>query len=102
MPAVTQAREIGLAVEGPVGADVLLAEGGYDAYLAMFHDQAHIPIKLAGRGNSYGISIGAPVLFATVAHGSAHDIAGQGRADASALTGVVRQMAATLRSGPGG
>ncbi|MEQ9641163.1 MAG: 4-hydroxythreonine-4-phosphate dehydrogenase PdxA [Alphaproteobacteria bacterium] len=102
VPAVERARASGLAIDGPVGADVLLAEGGHDAYLAMFHDQAHIPIKLAGRGNSYGLSIGAPVLFATVAHGSAHDIAGQGRADPAALAGVVRQMAATLRSAAGG
>ena len=66
----------------------------------MYHDQGHIPIKLEGRGNAFGISIGAPVLFGTVAHGSAHDIAGTGRADpaafAVALTGMAR-----LLEGPG-
>jgi 4-hydroxy-L-threonine phosphate dehydrogenase PdxA len=102
VPAVQRARAAGLDLTGPVGADVLLAEGGCDAYLAMYHDQAHIPIKLAGRGRSYGLSIGAPVLLATVAHGSAHDIAGQGRADPAALIGVLTQVAATLRSGHGG
>lgn len=101
-PAIARAQADGIDVAGPVGADVLLAEGGFDAYLAMYHDQAHIPIKLAGRGNSYGLSIGAPVLFATVAHGSAHDIAGRGRGDPAALIGVLTQVAATLRSAAGG
>ena len=98
VPAVQQAKDRGLDLVGPVGADVLLAEGGYDVYLAMYHDQAHIPIKLAGRGNSFGLSIGAPVLLATVAHGSAHDIAGQGKADPAALTGVLTKLANLLKS----
>jgi len=95
-PAVTAARNEGINIEGPGGADVLLAEGRYDAYLAMYHDQGHIPIKLEGRGNSFGISIGAPVLLSTVAHGSAHDIAGTGRADATAFKTTIRHMAEVL------
>ena len=99
-PAVAQARAEGIAADGPRGADLLLQERGHDAYIAMYHDQGHIPIKLEGRGKAFGISIGAPVLFGTVAHGSAHDIAGTGRADpaafAVALTGMARFLA-----GPG-
>jgi len=95
-PAVAAARAEGIDIEGPGGADVLLAEGRHDAYLAMYHDQGHIPIKLEGRGNSFGISIGAPVLLSTVAHGSAHDIAGTGRADAAAFKTTIRQMAEVL------
>ena len=99
-PAVAQARVEGIAADGPGGADILLQERGHDAYIAMYHDQGHIPIKLEGRGKAFGISIGAPVLFGTVAHGSAHDIAGTDRADpaafAVALTGMARFLA-----GPG-
>jgi len=96
LPAVAAARGEGIDIEGPGGADVLLAEGRHDAYLAMYHDQGHIPVKLEGRGNSFGISIGAPVLLSTVAHGSAHDIAGTGKADATALKTTIRHMAEVL------
>ena len=99
-PAVARANAEGIAAAGPRGADLLLQKCEHDAYIAMYHDQGHIPIKLEGRGNAFGISIGAPVLFGTVAHGSAHDIAGTGRADpaafAVALTGMAR-----LLEGPG-
>ncbi len=91
-PAVVRACNEGIAADGPKGADLLLQENAHDAYIAMYHDQGHIPAKLDGRGAVLGLSIGAPVLFATVAHGSAHDIAGTGRADpapfADALTGM--------------
>jgi len=96
-PAVDAARAEGIGLEGPFGADVLLAENRYDAYLAMYHDQGHIPIKLAGRANALALSIGTPVLFSTVAHGSAHDIAGTGTADASALKGAIVALAGILR-----
>jgi 4-hydroxythreonine-4-phosphate dehydrogenase len=95
-PAVLAARAEGMDVEGPFGADVLLAAARHDAYLAMYHDQGHIPIKLQGRGASFALSIGAPVLLSTVAHGSAHDIAGSGRADATAFKTTIRQLAAAL------
>lgn len=97
-PAVEAARAEGIAIDGPFGADVLLAEGRHDAYLAMYHDQGHIPIKLAGRGNALALSIGTPVLFSTVAHGSAHDIAGTGTADPAALKGAIVQLAGLLQA----
>lgn len=96
MPGVEMARAEGIRIDDPAGADVLLAARGHDAYLAMYHDQGHIPIKLTGRGNSFGVSIGTDVLFATVAHGSAHDIAGQGVADAQPFINTVLQMAREL------
>jgi 1,2-dihydroxy-3,5-cyclohexadiene-1,4-dicarboxylate dehydrogenase len=95
-PAIAAAVRGGISIEGPMGADVLLADGRHDAYLAMYHDQGHIPIKLEGRGNSFGLSIGAPVLLSTVAHGSAHDIAGKGVADATALKTTIKRLAAVL------
>lgn len=78
-PAIAAAREQGIDAHGPFGADVMLGRGGYDAYVVMFHDQGHIPAKI--QHGSAGMNIGVPILFASVAHGSAHDIAGRGIAD---------------------
>ena len=80
-PAVERLRALGVAADGPVGADVMLAQRKHDAYLAMFHDQGHIPMKLLSPLRSSALSIGTPVLFSSVGHGSAHDIAGKGIAD---------------------
>ncbi|HUB97932.1 MAG TPA: 4-hydroxythreonine-4-phosphate dehydrogenase PdxA [Stellaceae bacterium] len=94
-PAIADARALGIDADGPFGADVMLARGGRDAYVVMLHDQGHIPIKL--EPGSAVFSIGAPVLFASVAHGSAHDIAGQGIADPSSLINAIRWCAAAAQ-----
>ncbi len=93
-PAVARARAEGLDIAEPVGADALLAGGGYDVYLAMYHDQAHIPIKLLGIGASSGIPIGTAVLFSSVPHGSAFDIVGKNQANADAITNTLKRLAA--------
>jgi 4-hydroxy-L-threonine phosphate dehydrogenase PdxA len=83
-PAVAQARALGLDVDGPAGADLLLSQRAHDVYVAMYHDQGHVPIKLLAPLRAAAFSLGAPVRFASVAHGCAFDIAGKGRADARA------------------
>lgn len=80
-PAVARLQELGVHADGPVGADVMLSQRKHDVYLAMFHDQGHIPMKLLSPLRSSALSIGTPVLFSSVGHGSAHDIAGKGLAD---------------------
>lgn len=80
-PAVKQLRKLGLNVSGPTGADLLLGQRKHDIYLAMFHDQGHIPIKLLSPLRSSALTIGTPILFSSVGHGCAFDIAGQGVAD---------------------
>jgi 4-hydroxy-L-threonine phosphate dehydrogenase PdxA len=84
-PVVEKLRGEGLCVEGPQGADLMLSAGRCDAYVAMYHDQGHIPIKLVAGRDSAAISIGADVIFSSVGHGSAFDIAGQGIASPAAL-----------------
>jgi 4-hydroxy-L-threonine phosphate dehydrogenase PdxA len=84
-PVVEKLRGEGLRVEGPQGADLMLSAGQCDAYVAMYHDQGHIPIKLVAGRDSAAISIGADVIFSSVGHGSAFDIAGQGIASPAAL-----------------
>lgn len=93
VPAARRLRERGIAVTGPQGADVLLADRKHDLYVAMLHDQGHIPVKLLAPQGASAVSIGADVLLASTGHGSAMDIAGQGKARPDALLRSVRLLA---------
>jgi 4-hydroxythreonine-4-phosphate dehydrogenase/1,2-dihydroxy-3,5-cyclohexadiene-1,4-dicarboxylate dehydrogenase len=92
-PAAAQLRADGLDVTGPAGGDMLLASRAHDLYVAIFHDQGHIPIKLLSPQGAAAISIGANVLFSTVGHGSAMDIAGKGVASPRAMIRTVGMLA---------
>ena len=92
-PAVARLRAQGIDVIGPVGADVMLGTRDCDAYVAMFHDQGHIPVKLVAGRHASALSIGSGVLFSSVGHGSAFDIAGQGIADPEGVIRTVRLLA---------
>jgi 4-hydroxythreonine-4-phosphate dehydrogenase/1,2-dihydroxy-3,5-cyclohexadiene-1,4-dicarboxylate dehydrogenase len=85
VPAARMLRERGIAVGAPQGADVLLANRKHDLYVAMLHDQGHIPVKLLAPQGACAVSIGAGVLLASTGHGSAMDIAGTGQARPDAL-----------------
>lgn len=85
VPAVAQLRAEGYRIDGPHGADMLLAQRRHDLYVAMLHDQGHIPIKLLAPNAASALSIGANALLSSVGHGSAMDIAGRGVADPTAL-----------------
>lgn len=94
LPAVAQLRTEDYRIDGPQGADVLLAQRRHDLYVAMLHDQGHIPIKLLAPNAASALSIGADALLSSVGHGSAMDIAGRGVADPTALLRTI-----TLLSG---
>jgi 4-hydroxy-L-threonine phosphate dehydrogenase PdxA len=85
VPAAKSLQAAGFNVEGPVGADLMLGRRDFDVFVAMYHDQGHIPVKLIAGRNSAAMSIGAGVLFASVGHGSAFDIAGKGVAEPDAV-----------------
>jgi 4-hydroxy-L-threonine phosphate dehydrogenase PdxA len=89
-PAVTRLRKAGIAAEGPVGADIILGRKDIDGFVAIYHDQGHIPVKLLAGRNSSALSVGAGMLFSSVGHGSAFDIAGQNKADPSAVLRTLR------------
>jgi len=91
-PAIAAVRADGIAVDGPFGADTMLRKPGYDAFVVMYHDQGHIAAKLLAPNRTAGMTIGTPVLFSSVAHGSALDIAGQGRASAEAMIEAVSRL----------
>ncbi|HLX79503.1 MAG TPA: 4-hydroxythreonine-4-phosphate dehydrogenase PdxA [Burkholderiales bacterium] len=84
-PAVAELRARGIAADGPTGGDLMLSQRRHDVYLAMFHDQGHIPMKLLSPLRSSALTIGTPVLFSSVGHGCAYDIAGKGVADAASV-----------------
>lgn len=84
-PAVQQLRAAGLEVDGPAGGDLLLSQRRHDVYLAIFHDQGHIPIKLLSPLRASALAIGTPLTFSSVGHGSAFDIAGRGIADPASV-----------------
>ncbi len=84
-PAVEELRKRGVAADGPVGGDLMLSQRRHDVYLAMFHDQGHIPMKLLSPLRSSALTIGTPILFSSVGHGCAYDIAGKGVADSTSV-----------------
>jgi 4-hydroxy-L-threonine phosphate dehydrogenase PdxA len=101
MPAIEAARAEGIAVTGPFGADTMFQLPGIDAHLVMLHDQGHIAAKLLAPNAGAALTIGTPVLFASVAHGSAHDIAGKGIASPAALIEAVLRLSKIAEtSGP--
>lgn len=93
VPAVQRLREMGYSVDGPGGADLMLSQRRHDVYLAMYHDQGHIPIKLLSPLTASALSVGSGILFSSVGHGCAYDIAGKGTADPSATIRTARMIA---------
>jgi 4-hydroxythreonine-4-phosphate dehydrogenase len=91
-PALEAARREGIAADGPIGADTLIQRAGYDAYVVMLHDQGHVAAKLLAPHGTAGLTIGTPVLFSSVAHGAALDIAGQGKAQHGAMVEAITRL----------
>jgi 4-hydroxythreonine-4-phosphate dehydrogenase len=92
-PAIDDAVSGGLTVAGPFGADTMFHRRDIDAFIVMLHDQGHIAAKLLAAHPAAALAIGTPILFSSVAHGSAHDIAGKGIADPAAMIEAVLRMA---------
>jgi 4-hydroxythreonine-4-phosphate dehydrogenase len=93
VPAIEAAKADGIAVTGPFGADTMFHRKDVDAFVVMLHDQGHITAKLLAVNQSAALSIGSPILFASVAHGSAFDIAGKGVASPAAMIEAIARLA---------
>jgi 4-hydroxythreonine-4-phosphate dehydrogenase len=103
MPAVHEAREIGINALGPFPADSVFnraINGEFDAVLAMYHDQGHIPVKVHGFEESVSVALGLPFIRTSVDHGTAFDIAGKGIADARSMVTAIK-VAVNLVEGRG-
>jgi 4-hydroxythreonine-4-phosphate dehydrogenase len=82
-PAVERSRAEGLDCSGPHSPDAVFRqalEGRYDAVVAMYHDQGHIPMKLVAMDEGVNVTLGIPIVRTSVDHGTAYDIAGTGTA----------------------
>ena len=103
LPAILEARKLGIDVSGPESPDTVFVKcqaGQYDVVVAMYHDQGHIPLKLSGfkynlQENKYesvsGINctIGLPIVRTSVDHGTAFGKAGEGRANEESMLDAI-------------
>jgi len=102
-PAAEEARARGIDAIGPVPADIVFTqaiEGRYDAVLAMYHDQGHIPVKVHDFAGSFSVTLGLPFIRTSVDHGTAFDIAGKGIASDASMLEALR-IAVNLAGGNG-
>ena len=98
IPAVEAARAEGLHVSGPWAPDTVFMRaraagdlpGEFDVVVAMYHDQGLIPVKYLGVEKGVNVTLGLPLVRTSPDHGTAFDIAGTGRADASSLIEAIR------------
>jgi len=100
-PAVERARDEGIGVSGPLPADSLFArieQQRYDAYLAMYHDQGLIPLKMKSFGRAVNYTAGLPLLRTSPDHGTAFDIAGRGTADSGSMEEAIKLAAALAKN----
>jgi 4-hydroxythreonine-4-phosphate dehydrogenase len=97
-PAVSLMRTAGIRATGPLPADTVFVPqvlAGFDAVLAMYHDQGLPVIKYAGFERAVNVTLGLPLIRTSPDHGTALDLAGSGRADWGSL-GAAVQLAARL------
>ncbi len=91
-PAIETARAAGVDAHGPFPADTLFvraAKGEFDVVLALYHDQATIPIKARSFGRAVNMTLGLPFVRTSVDHGTAYDIAGRGMAEHGSLVEAI-------------
>lgn len=103
-PAIAEARKKGWDVEGPVPPDTVFTKLKgklYDAVVAMYHDQGHIPVKLAGfslkaggsewtKMSGVNVTMGLPIVRTSVDHGVAFGKAGEGRANPQSMVEAIK------------
>ena len=100
VPAVAACAADGIDIRGPFPGDTVFLRamrGEFDAVIACYHDQGLIPVKMAAFGKAVNVTLGLPIIRTSVDHGTAFDIAGQGKADAGSMIEAVK-LAARLAS----
>lgn len=82
-PAVNEAKKMGYDVSGPFSPDTIFfraMRGEFNCVVCMYHDQGHIAMKFAGVDDAVNVTLGLPIIRTSVDHGTAFDIAYQGKA----------------------
>lgn len=93
LPAIDSARRAGIDVEGPLPPDTAFTparRASSDAVVCMYHDQGHIPVKALAFDKAVNVTLGLPIIRTSVDHGTAFDIAWQGKASPSSLFEAVK------------
>lgn len=100
-PAIARCRADGIDVSGPFPPDTIFMlarrERCYDAVIAQYHDQGLIPVKYLGVERGVNVTLGLPFVRTSPDHGTAFDIAGQGKADAGSMVAAIERADALLR-----
>lgn len=100
VPAITTAQSEGIDVVGPIGADSVFhqaLEGQYDCVISLYHDQGHIASKTRDFFRTVTATLGLPILRTSVDHGTAFDIAWQGKASSISMEAAIRAAADLLQ-----
>ena len=100
-PLLDRLRAEGMTIAGPLPADTMFhaaARARYDVAVAMYHDQALIPIKTLDFAGGVNVTLGLPFVRTSPDHGTAFDIAGQGVADPSSLIAALRMAEQMARA----
>jgi 4-hydroxythreonine-4-phosphate dehydrogenase len=103
IPAIERARALGIDVAGPLPPDTAFLPArrrATDAFVCMYHDQGHIPLKALAFDSAVNTTLGLPVIRTSVDHGTAGDIAWQGIADPGSLYAAIRLAARLARPAP--
>ena len=93
IPAIKKMRKKNINVEGPCPPDTVFlqtVQGKYDIVVAMYHDQGHIPLKLLGFNSGVNVTVGLPFIRTSVDHGTAFDIAWQGKANENSMVEAIK------------
>ncbi|MDD5669276.1 MAG: 4-hydroxythreonine-4-phosphate dehydrogenase PdxA, partial [Candidatus Omnitrophica bacterium] len=88
-------------IDGPLPSDIAVwkaSQGYYDCVIAMFHDQALIPLKLTGADSGVNMTLGLPFVRTSPLHGTAFDIAGRGSADPSSFIAALTLAEQCIRN----
>jgi len=104
LPALAELRQDGIDMAGPFPPDTLFIpqiRRRFDGILSMYHDQGHIPFKMLAFERGVNSTLGLPIIRTSVDHGTAFDIAWQGRANPGSLAAAIRLAATRARRRPG-
>lgn len=100
-PAIEECRESdGIDVSGPYAGDTIFlraARGEFDLVVSCYHDQGLIAVKCLSFGEAVNVTLGLPFIRTSVDHGTAYDIAGEGRADAGSMVEAIKLAADLYR-----
>ena len=101
IPAVRRATDLGIDVTGPLPADTIFyraRKGIWDAVISMYHDQGLIPFKMLSFDEGVNVTLGLPIIRTSPDHGTAFDIAWEGKANPSSMIAAIKVAARLARN----